>query len=120
MGCTVQEPLQKVEYRVSLEGLVEGVARELCEVKQSLDEVAGWLEGKTRYNQGLHFKLHMALVGLERAKTMGSVFQQSHGSHHQLEMILAFARAKAFLTNPTSANPACSSGSTELLLASAE
>jgi len=113
----VQEPL-RVEYTVSLEGLVEEVALELREVKRSLDEVMGWLEGKTRYNQGLHFKLHMALVGLERAKTIGELYRQN--SPNQVEMILAFARAKAFLPNSTRANPAGSSGSPERLLAQAE
>lgn len=114
----MQEPWQKVEYTVSLEGLVDGVARELREVKQSLDQVLDWLEGKPRYNQGLHFKLHMALVGLERARTIGGLYRQPNGQPNELEMILAFARAKAF--SQTSANPACSSGSPELLLAPAE
>lgn len=55
---------------------MESVALELREVRRSLDEVLGWLEGKIRYHQELPFRLPMALLALERARTLGRLYRR--------------------------------------------
>jgi len=87
---------QNQEYTVSLESLTNAVALELGEVKAMLDRVQEYLDGKTRFNAGLTFNLHTALLSLERAKTLAYIYARKEHLQEDVDAMLAFARVKAF------------------------